>query len=77
MEDLDLMMKVIVLGDGRVIFIHKLNYQIGKTCLITRFVKNVFLDEYKKTLGVDFLQKKHFIKELGEDVEFYIWDTAG
>ena len=45
--------------------------------MITRFVKNVFLEEYKKTLGVDFLQKKHFIKELGEEVEFYIWDTAG
>lgn len=40
-------------------------------------MKNVFLEEYKKTLGVDFLQKKHFIKELGEEVEFYIWDTAG
>ena len=37
----------------------------------------MFLDEYKKTLGVDFLQRKHFIKELGEEVEFYIWDTAG
>ena len=51
--------------------------QIGKTCLITKFVKNLFLEEYKKTLGVDFLQKKHFIKELSEEVEFYIWDTAG
>ncbi|CDW80302.1 small rab-related gtpase [Stylonychia lemnae] len=38
MEDLDLMMKVIVVGDGR---------------------------------------KKHFIKDIGEEVEFYIWDTAG
>ena len=45
--------------------------------MITRFVKNVFLEEYKKTLGVDFLQRKHFIKEVGEEVEFYLWDTAG
>ena len=45
--------------------------------MITRFVKNVFLEEYKKTLGVDFLQKHYFIKDLGEEVEFYIWDTAG
>lgn len=37
----------------------------------------MFLEEYKKTLGVDFLQKKQTIKELGEEVEFYIWDTAG
>lgn len=26
---------------------------------------------------MDFLQRKSFIKELGEEVEFYIWDTAG
>ena len=44
-EEFDLLMKIIVVGDGR----------IGKTCLITRFVREVFLDEYKKTLGVDFL----------------------
>lgn len=37
----------------------------------------MFLDEYKKTLGVDFLQRKHKINQLGEEVEFYIWDTAG
>lgn len=77
MEDFDLMMKVIVVGDGRVFICLLINIQIGKTCLITRFVRNVFLDEYKKTLGVDFLQRKHFIKDLGEEVEFYIWDTAG
>ncbi len=45
--------------------------------MITKFVKNVFLEEYKKTLGVDFLQKKHRVKDLGEEVEYYIWDTAG
>ncbi len=26
---------------------------------------------------MDFLQKKHFIKEMDEEVEFYLWDTAG
>jgi len=44
-EELDLMMKIIVVGDGKV----------GKTSMITRFVKNKFLVEYKKTLGVDYL----------------------
>ena len=79
MEDLELMMKVIVVGDGKVRNRVNLFFptQIGKTCLITKFVKNVFLEEYKKTLGVDFLQKKHRVKDLGEEVEFYIWDTAG
>ena len=67
MDDLELMMKVIVVGDGR----------IGKTCLITKFVNGLFLEEYKKTLGVDFLQKKHLVKDLSEEVEYHIWDTAG
>ena len=44
---------------------------------MTKFVNNVFLEEYKKTLGVDFLQKKHFVPKLSEQVEFYRWDTAG
>lgn len=37
----------------------------------------MFLEDYKKTLGVDFLQKRHFIKQISDEVEFYIWDTAG
>ena len=65
LEDLDMMMKVIVVGDG----------QVGKTCLITRFVKNNFLTEYKKTLGVDYLQKTMQVE--GDDVTFHVWDTAG
>jgi Ras-related protein Rab-23 len=67
MEDLEVIMKIIVVGDGR----------IGKTNLITRFARNKFNQEYKKTLGVDFLQTERFIKNHGQDVQFYIWDTAG
>jgi Ras-related protein Rab-23 len=44
-EDLEVTMKVIVVGDGRV----------GKTSLITSFAKGAFITDYKKTLGVDFL----------------------
>ena len=58
-------MKVIVVGDG----------QVGKTCLITRFCKDKFLNEYKKTLGVDYLEKLMLID--GEEVTFHVWDTAG
>ena len=65
LEDLDLMMKVIVVGNGTV----------GKTSLITRFVKNVFSMNYKKTLGVDYLQKLMMVD--GEEVTFHVWDTAG
>lgn len=64
-EDMDLMMKIIVVGNG----------QVGKTCLITRFVKNSFSMDYKKTLGVDYLQKLMIVD--GEEVTFHVWDTAG
>lgn len=37
----------------------------------------MFTDEYKKTVAVDFLQKKKFIKSVDREVEFNIWDTAG
>ena len=66
-EEMELTMKVIVVGDGRV----------GKTSLITRFTQGEFSADYKKTLGVDFLQKKMFVKQIAQDVEFFIWDTAG
>jgi Ras-related protein Rab-23 len=42
-----------------------------------RFAKNIYTNEYKKTLGVDFLSKKKFIKQINKEVEFMIWDTAG
>ena len=66
-EDMDLSLKVIVVGDG----------QVGKTTLATRFVEDVFTSEYKKTLGVDFLSKKKYVKRLDREVEFIVWDTAG
>lgn len=53
-EDLEFPMKIIVVGNGRV----------GKSSLITRFVKGTYSDEYKKTLGVAFLEKQCFIKSI-------------
>ena len=50
---------------------------MGKTSMITRFARNQYSDEYKKTLGVDFLEKEKFIQSEGENVNFHIWDTAG
>lgn len=66
-EDIDIRLKVIVLGNG----------SVGKSSLSLRFAKEIFSEEYKKTLGVDFLQKKKFVKSIGKEVEFNIWDTAG
>jgi len=37
----------------------------------------VFAEGYKKTIGVDFLEKQLHVASLGQDVRLYLWDTAG
>lgn len=66
-QDVDISMKVIVVGNG----------QVGKTSMITRFAKGVFTDSYKKTLAVDFLEKRMIVQPQNEEVTFLLWDTAG
>jgi Ras-related protein Rab-23 len=66
-QDVDTTLKVIVVGNG----------QVGKTSMITRFAKGIFTNEYKKTIGVDFLEKKMHLSSIGEEVTFLLWDTAG
>jgi len=65
--DFDVTIKVIVVGNG----------QVGKTSMITRFAKGVFTNEYKKTLAVDFLEKKLFVPAVSEEITYLLWDTAG
>jgi Ras-related protein Rab-23 len=65
-EDFERDVKIILIGDGRV----------GKTSMIKRFCKGVYTDEYKKTIGVDFLEKAMFVDALGEEVRFMLWDTG-
>ena len=45
--------------------------------MIKRFCTGTFTGEYKKTIGVDFLQKKVFVPSQGETVTMDLWDTAG
>ena len=66
-EDLNPSMKIIVIGNG----------QVGKSTLTIKFVKNIFTTQYKQTLGVDFLNIKKYIKNIDQEIDFYIWDTAG
>eukprot|EP00741_Cyanophora_paradoxa_P008969 tig00001415_g8682.t1 len=66
-EDFETAVKVIVVGNGG----------IGKTSMIKRFGKGEWTDGYKKTIGVDFLEKEHYIPALGETVKMMLWDTAG
>lgn len=46
-EDIEISIKVVVVGNGAV----------GKSSMIQRYCKGVFTKEYKKTIGVDFLEK--------------------
>ena len=64
---LKLFVQVIVVGNGGV----------GKTSMIKRFCTGTFSGEYKKTIGVDFLQKKVFVPSQSETVTMDLWDTAG
>ena len=43
--------------------------------MIQRYCRGTFTKSYKKTIGVDFLEKQ--LRVLGEDVRLMLWDTAG
>ena len=47
-EDLEVAIKVVVVGNGAV----------GKSSMIQRYCKGVFTKDYKKTIGVDFLERQ-------------------
>jgi len=67
-EDLDSVIKIIVVGNGAV----------GKTSMINRFCRGGFGEKYKKTLGVDFVEKRdHTVQSIGETLTMHVWDTAG
>ncbi|CAG0879344.1 unnamed protein product [Cyprideis torosa] len=59
------MFKVVLAGDSAV----------GKTCLINRICRNVFLTHTNSTLGIDFALKT--LQVDGSVVTLQMWDTAG
>lgn len=59
------LLKVIILGDSGV----------GKTSLMNQFVNRKFSNQYKATIGADFLTKEVMVDE--NYVTMQIWDTAG
>ncbi|TID20466.1 hypothetical protein CANINC_003583 [Pichia inconspicua] len=59
------LLKVIILGDTGV----------GKTSLMQQFINGKFSQQYKATIGADFLPKDLNID--GKPVTLQIWDTAG
>ncbi|EAA05694.4 AGAP011565-PA, partial [Anopheles gambiae str. PEST] len=64
-EELEIALKVIVVGNGGV----------GKTSMVQRYCKGIYTKDYKKTIGVDFLERQ--IEIDGEDIRIMLWDTAG
>ena len=47
-EDIEIGMKVLIVGNGAV----------GKSSMMQRYCKGIYTDSYKKTIGVDFLERK-------------------
>jgi len=64
-EDVEISVKVVIVGNGAV----------GKSSMIQRYCRGSFTKTYKKTIGVDFLEKQ--LRIHGEDVRLMLWDTAG
>ena len=67
----ELAAKVLVIGDSGV----------GKSSLITRFVRDTFDPEISATIGIDFMLKKvpvqHPTTGAADEIVVRLWDTAG
>jgi hypothetical protein len=57
--------KVVLVGDQNV----------GKTCLVLRYCEDSFWENYKATIGVDFMWQRYLIQGIG--FTLHLWDTAG
>ena len=51
------------------------NSGVGKSSILQRYMKHVFDENYKITIGVDFLMKSLIINN--NIVKLQVWDTAG
>lgn len=61
-------LKLVVIGD----------YGVGKSSLITRYIKDKFDSDYISTIGVDFLVKEIDLKEEEDAMaKIVIWDIGG
>ena len=64
-ENYDVLFKIVLIGDSFV----------GKTNIMSKYLKNEFHEDSKATVGVEFGAKKFDID--GKAVKAQIWDTAG
>ena len=67
-EENAISVKVVLLGEAGV----------GKTCIISRFVNNLFEENVMSTSGANYAGKSVIFEEYeGKCLKFEIWDTAG
>ena len=64
-EEYEMMVKVIIIGESGV----------GKTNIMSKYLKNQFMENSKATVGVEFGSK--LFKCQGHKIKAQIWDTAG
>jgi small GTP-binding protein len=64
-DDYDMIFKIVLIGDSGV----------GKSNILSRYIKNEFNFDTKATVGVEFATKKYEIKN--RKIKAQIWDTAG
>jgi len=48
---------------------------VGKTSLVRRFVRSMFLEQYRTTVGVVIERKQ--VRRRGQDVDLVVWDLSG
>ena len=63
--DPDFLLKLVLLGDSGV----------GKTNILSQFVRNRFIQDFKTTIGVEYATKTISVDD--KVVKVQIWDTAG
>lgn len=61
----EMVFKVVLVGD----------MNVGKTNIVSRYIRNEFHEDSKNTVGVEFLSKQFRIE--GHNIKAQIWDTAG
>ena len=64
-ENYEMMFKVVLVGDSFV----------GKTNIMSKYIKNEFHEDSKATVGVEFGSKQFNVE--GHSIKAQIWDTAG
>ena len=64
-DNYEVMFKVVLVGDS----------SVGKTNIMSKYLKNEFHEDSKATVGVEFGSKQFTVE--GHQIKAQIWDTAG